>query len=83
MKNRNSINMEFYLFSRFDDSQVNEMMQVFNKGNDEPIRALLKIVLNNMMIIERHNNASSHERTEERNDYSNGFKANGGFQDRC
>ena len=70
--------MEFYLFSGFDDSQVNEMMQVFNKGSDEPIRTLLKIVLNNMMIIERerHNNASSHERTEERNDHSNGFKPN-------
>jgi putative transposase len=60
----------------FNDSQVDEMMQVFNNGNDEPIRALLKIVLNNMMLIERerHNNASSHERTEARNDYSNGFK---------
>ncbi len=60
----------------FDDSQVNEMMQVVNNPTSEPIRALLELVLNNLMQIERerHNQASSHERTLARNDSSNGFK---------
>lgn len=48
----------------FNDSKIDEMIQVFENNLDEPMRALVEIVLNNLMLIERdrHNQASSHER---------------------
>jgi len=60
----------------FDDSKIDEMIQVFENNFDEPMRALVEIVLNNLMLIERdrHNQASSHERSLSRRDSSNGFK---------
>jgi len=60
----------------FDDSQIDQMVQVFENNFDEPVRALLEIVLNNIMLIERerHNQAGPNERTLSRTDYSNGFK---------
>lgn len=60
----------------FDSSTIDKMVEVFDLINEEPVRKLMEIVFNNVMLAqrERHNNAGDYERSLERLDSSNGFK---------
>ena len=60
----------------FDDSTVDLLMAAFQQMDKEPLKKVMEIILNNLMVIERerHNNAASYERSIDRADQSNGFK---------
>jgi transposase-like protein len=60
----------------FDGITIERMIEAFEQIEDEPVRRMMEIVFNSLMLVERerHNKAGIYERTLDRTDHSNGFK---------
>ena len=65
--------------SQIKDTLVNQIMKELIGGGTEGMKQVLEILFNAAMKIEREQflGAASHERTEERKGYANGYKPKG------